>query len=170
MLRRSLGLLLLAACAPTTPDGPDVAEPDAECAVVDCADPACAAELECTWPERLTLASDVDFAGATIDCFIPIDVDDCATDATAELERVTDGACPACDLTFAGPLSYQRDTCSELGNFDLPSASSGPSTSGGSGPRARPSRARAVSSSSPRSRTSSSTSRSAGRGCRRWAP
>jgi hypothetical protein len=116
---RFLSLLLPVFALTACDDGastsnPTDSNPEPQCEVVDCDNPACAEVEECTWPTSLELLSDLDFAGGTIDCVFPIPIDDCVTNATSTLTQVVDGTCPSCDRTYTGALTYQKDTCSEL--------------------------------------------------------
>lgn len=114
---RPLLALVLVACTGGSVTEPSDGTDDSDtptCEVLDCANPACADEFQCTWPDALDLVTDIDFRGDTIDCFIPVDIDDCVTDATAMLTPTDVDPCTACDRTYDGPMTYQTDTCSEL--------------------------------------------------------
>ncbi len=95
--------------------------------LTDCADDDCADVAPCWWPDAVDHSGDFLFDGATIECEvasfpIDIDIDDCQTAYTSSLATET-GACPVCDLTFAGDFSYSVDSCAEL--LDSASPTSG---------------------------------------------
>lgn len=135
MKTKALWLSLLLACdgvTVVTTDSGDSDEPaDTEveeptCDVLDCTNPACAEEFECTWPTTLQHRSVVGFDGRTIDCLalivtIPVEIPDCGSEVRANLtERVEGELCAECDRTFEGTLEYVSDTCSELLGQDPP--------------------------------------------------
>lgn len=107
------------------------AEPEVDCedgvdndgdGAADCEDEDCAGYLPCTWPESMAHEGAYDFdAQNNVECVIrgfpvAVDVADCITRYTAELTPVTDPAqaCPTCDRTFYGTLSYSENTCATV--------------------------------------------------------
>ncbi|MCB9777560.1 MAG: hypothetical protein H6742_03265 [Alphaproteobacteria bacterium] len=86
----------------------------------DCLDADCASAWNCNLPEGIEYRGQIDFRGNTIECEafgieFDVDVDDCQTDASSNLRWIQDArACPECDRTYFGTLSYAVDSCSEM--------------------------------------------------------
>ncbi len=126
-----LAAVLLAGCPKGGETDPDTdtntGDTDADCPVVDCADPLCADVFECTWPTAMTQTSNFTFTGATVQCpvgpiDVSVDVPDCVTAMTAAMtERTTGSLCDVCDKTFEGSITYSQDTCSDLLEQSAPS-------------------------------------------------
>jgi len=125
--------LLLAACTPDATDtdtveGTDDVGSDDACDVVDCEDPACASEPECSFPDAMTQDSDLVFTGREIECTlgplpVAFDVPDCATRFTVAMTQRTAGnVCDGCDATYEGSIAYSEDTCSDLIGTPAPSS------------------------------------------------
>ena len=119
-------------------DTTDPPEPETVCddgvdndsdGATDCEDSDCAEATWCQWPASMAHEGAYDFdAQNNVECIIrgfPVDIDvsDCITRYTAELTPVTDAAeaCPTCDRTYYGTLTYSENTCAAaLPALELP--------------------------------------------------
>ena len=94
--------------------------------LTDCADPDCAAEFQCTWPEAMDHRTLVQFVGNEIECKyagFPFDYDvpDCTTDFSGMLSEAE--GCAGCDRTYEGPFTYAKEECTELvGGGEVPTS------------------------------------------------
>jgi hypothetical protein len=118
-------------------DGGGDPEPETSCddgvdddldGATDCDDSDCAEVAPCWWPATLQHQGAFDFDGYTVTCEtffgdFDEDVPDCSTRYEATLVEVTDPAeaCPTCDRTYYGTLTYTTDSCGDiLGSGDYP--------------------------------------------------
>lgn len=100
--------------------------------VTDCEDPDCASFWACDLPDAVDYHTFFEFRGNTIECEwigieYDVDIDDCSTEASGRLNMLEGPqACPDCDRSYSGPITYGTDTCSELlGVAQAPDASFG---------------------------------------------
>ncbi len=78
--------------------------------LADCEDADCAAEFHCTWPDAMEHQGQLAIRWENGAEWL---YDDCRVVFSGTLQRVDEpDACPDCDRTFTGPLTYAKDTCS----------------------------------------------------------
>ena len=118
-------LSILLSCGETVETKPDddtgggsQATPETSCddlvdndndGLVDCEDDDCAAEFHCSWPDAFDHDVSIFFDASSTAEFLGYD--DCEILANAVLSNDDPNACPTCDRSYTGALTYPSDTC-----------------------------------------------------------